>query len=99
MFGSFRIFSTGALLLFALSLASSALAQSSDPDWLDALRMQLEMDEACEVNYFINMREGQLGTSKTYEARVQCVDGRMFDASRTEPEREFFIRPCGIAVC
>lgn len=94
-----RFFTTGALVLFAISWASSALTQSSDPDWLDALRMQLEMDEACEVNYFVNMREGQLGTSKTYEARVQCVDGRMFDASRTEPEKDFFIRPCGVAVC
>ena len=45
------------------------------------------------------MREGELGTSRYYEARVQCVDGRMFDASRTEPEEKFTIRPCGVAVC
>lgn len=99
MSGFFRLFSFGLPILLVLAWLSPASAQSSDPDWLDALRMQLEMEEACEVNYFINMREGQLGTSKTYEARVQCVDGRMFDASRTEPEKEFFIRPCGIAVC
>lgn len=99
MSGFLSFFPVGFSVVLILAWLSPASAQSSDPDWLDALRMQLEMEEACEVNYFINMREGQLGTSKTYEARVQCVDGRMFDASRTEPEKEFFIRPCGIAVC
>lgn len=99
MSGIFRFLPIGVSVFLVLAWLPAASAQSSDPDWLDALRMQLEMEEACEVNYFINMREGRLGTSKTYEARVQCVDGRMFDASRTEPEEEFFIRPCGIAVC
>lgn len=86
-------------LLLASVWACPSSAQSTDPDWLDALRMQLEVDEACEVNYFINMREGRIGANATFEARVQCVDGRMFDASRTEPEKQFFIRPCGKAVC
>ncbi|WP_419909882.1 hypothetical protein [Hoeflea sp.] len=78
---------------------TSALSQSSDPAWLDDLGLQLQAEEECAVNYFLNMREGQLGTSNYYEARVQCVDGRMFDASRTEPEEKFTIRPCGVAVC
>ena len=85
-----------ALFTFGTSLAA---AQSSDPDWLDALRIQLATDEQCEVNYFLNLHEGQLGANKYYEARVQCLDGRMFDASRTQPEAEFTIRPCGVAVC
>ncbi len=91
-----KSFLSAALLTSGTLLAA---AQSSDPDWLDALRQQLASDEQCEVNYFLNLHEGQLGTNKYQEARVQCVDGRMFDASRTEPEEEFMIRPCGMAVC
>lgn len=87
------------VLLFVTGWAAATSAQSSDPAWLDTLRSQLQLDEACEVNYFINMREGRLGANDYYEARVQCVDGRMFDASRTEPEEKFTIRPCGRAVC
>jgi len=51
------------------------------------------------VSYFLNMQEGRIGTNNFYEARVQCVDGRMFDASRTEPEEKFTIKAGGTAVC
>jgi len=86
----------------ALSLALSAaiaMAQSSDPAWLDDLSMQLRSELQCEPNLYVNMREGKLGTNTVYEARVQCIDGRMFDATRTEPDRTFTIRACGVAVC
>ncbi|MEX3007276.1 hypothetical protein [Hoeflea sp. TYP-13] len=79
--------------------ASGVLAQSSNSAWLDDLGMQLRAEKACEPNIFINMREGQLGANKYYEARIQCVDGRMFDATRTEPEKKFTITACGVAVC
>ena len=82
-----------------ISGAASAAAQSSDPEWLNALRRQLASEKQCEVDYFLNMREEQLGANTYYEARVQCVDGRIFDASRTEPEEMFRIQPCGVAVC
>lgn len=88
-----------AALAFCVAPVSPALSQSSDPAWLDDLGLQLQAQEQCAVNYYLNMREGELGTSRYYEARVQCVDGRMFDASRTEPEEKFTIRPCGVAVC
>jgi hypothetical protein len=86
-------------LLVGTACASPALAQSQDPAWLDDLRMQLQVDEQCEVNYFVNMREGQLGAHNFYEARVQCSDGRMFDANKTEPEKQFTIKACGTAAC
>lgn len=79
--------------------ASGVSAQSSDPAWLDDLTMQLKSENACEPSHFINMREGKIGTNKYFEARVQCLDGRMFDATRTEPAREFTIKACSIAVC
>ena len=88
-----------AALAFSAAAVSASWAQSSDPAWLDDLRLQLAADEACEVNYFLNMHEGRLGSGNYYEARVQCLDGRMFDASRTGAEKSFTIRPCGMAVC
>ncbi|WP_206057294.1 hypothetical protein [Nitratireductor sp. XY-223] len=88
-----------AVLAMCAFSTSTALSQSSDPAWLDDLGLQLQSEKECAVNYFLNMREGQIGTSRYYEARVQCVDGRLFDASRTEPEEKFTIRPCGVAVC
>ena len=89
---------TAAAAMCSLTL-SPALSQSSDPSWLDDLGLQLQTELQCAVNYYLNMQEGQLGANRYYEARVQCVDGRMFDASRTEPDETFTIRPCVIAVC
>ncbi|GKX33908.1 MAG: hypothetical protein MnENMB40S_15260 [Rhizobiaceae bacterium MnEN-MB40S] len=88
-----------AALLACVLATSPAWSQSSDPAWVDDLRMQLQVEKQCEVNYFINMREGQLGVHATFEARVQCVDGRMFDAARTEPEKTFTITACGAELC
>ncbi len=87
------------VLLLCVTGASAVLAQSTDPAWLDDLSEQLASQLECEANYFVNIQEGQLGASRYYEARVQCLDGRLFDATRTEPDRDFLIRPCGKAIC
>ncbi len=78
---------------------SGSMAQSTDPAWLDDLGMQLRSELECEPNVYLNMREGKLGTNTVHEARVQCIDGRMFDASRVAPDKTFTIRACDIAVC
>jgi len=80
-------------------LVATSFAQSSNPAWLDDLEIQLKAEQECEVSYFVNMQEGRIGANNYYEARVQCADGRMFDASRTEPEKKFTIKACGAAVC
>lgn len=90
------LFLAAALSLFT---ASSAVAQSADPDWLDALRSQLSFEENCEVDFFLNMREREGPLGATYSARVQCSDGRQFDATRAAPETEFKIETCAQAVC
>lgn len=77
----------------------AALAQSTDPAWLDDLKEQLAFDKECKVSYLMNMREGQLGGQLTYEARVQCEDGRMFDASRVGATGLFEIKACETQVC
>lgn len=95
-----RLFAVAALAgLFAFSTQIAAFSQSSDPAWLEKLSRQLAVEQQCEVEYFVNMREGTLGINKTFEARAQCRDGRQFDGSRTEPTKTFTIRPCGNVVC
>ncbi len=88
-------FAAAALML----VPGAVLAQSSDPAWLDDMKDQLLFEKECSVVYLMNMREGELGGQKTYEARVQCEDGRMFDASRTGASGSFEFKACEVQVC
>lgn len=81
------------------SLTSFSFAQTSDPAWLDTLNFEMEREQECEVAYYIRIKEGMLGTKKTYEARVQCVDGRQFDASRVGEVEDFEIKACEVETC
>ncbi|MGI9401543.1 MAG: hypothetical protein ACR2O0_09840 [Rhizobiaceae bacterium] len=80
-------------------VAGSANAQSSDPAWLEDLNYQIAIDKKCEVVYIVRMQEGVLGGQQTYEARVQCEDGRMFDATRIGETTPFEFKKCEIQVC
>lgn len=84
--------------LIALNF-SSADAQNTDLIWLNDLKAQIYQDEACDANYFLNMHEYTLGNDRVYEAKVQCVDGRQFDATRTGELAPFVIRACQPVVC
>ena len=88
-----------AAVVSALMFAGSAFAQSNDPAWLDDLQDQMQRDKGCLVDLFFNIGEGELGSGRYYEARVQCRDGRLFDASRIDPKKEFEIKACEIVVC
>jgi hypothetical protein len=90
------------LLAAAAALAISILqaaAQSNNPAWLDQLKTEIAKAKACDVTLFINIRESELAGRRLYEARVQCADGRMFDASRQEPDEHFSFEACGTQVC
>ena len=87
-----------ALILTAFA-PGLAFAQSSDPAWLDELKDQLALEKQCNVILLMNMREGELGGELTYEARVKCEDGRMFDASRTGKGGLFDLKTCEIQTC
>ncbi|NKB53158.1 MAG: hypothetical protein GKR97_13205 [Rhizobiaceae bacterium] len=78
---------------------SSAFAQQTQPLWLGELKTQIYQDEGCDANYFLNLHEYTLGNDKVYEAKVQCVDGRQFDATRTGEFSLFVIRACQPVVC
>jgi hypothetical protein len=91
-----------ALLVVAIALpflSSFVFAQTSDPAWLDTLNFEMERDHECEVAYYIRIKEGTLGAEKTYEARLQCVDGRQFDATRIGEMVDFEVKACEIQAC
>lgn len=94
-----KIISLSAVAALMLALASAVQAQSANPAWLDQLSEQLAVEKECSVEYFVNIREGDLAGRLTFEARAQCADGRQFDGALTEPADEFTISECGVQVC
>ncbi len=87
---------TAVMMLASVSVVQ---AQSANPAWLDQLSLQLAIEKDCEVDYFLNMKEGELAGRLTFEARAQCADGRQFDGALTEPAEDFTISECGVQVC
>jgi hypothetical protein len=92
----FRLAATVASLLL---VSGTGLAQTDNPAWLDQLEEQIAEQEQCEIGFYTFVNEEKLGGRTIQEARVQCVDGRQFDASRAEPEVRFTITECGTRVC
>ena len=80
-------------------MAGLSHSQGSDPIWLDELKSQISQEYSCDANYFLNIHQYQLAGDNVYEAKVQCVDGRQFDATRTGETAEFVIRACQPVVC
>lgn len=78
----------------ALTMSGAAHAQSTNPAWLDILTEQIAIEQMCAVELFIRIKETQKAGRNYYEARVQCADGRQFDAHRYENELFFTINIC-----
>ena len=77
---------------------TTALGQT-DPVWLDELKAQIVEEQACNPNYYLNIAEYRLGEDLIQEAKVVCVDGRQFDATRTGEFSQFVIKACQPVVC
>jgi hypothetical protein len=86
-------------MLAGLAVFNSTSAQGTDPIWLDELKVQIEQEESCNANYFLNINKYDLAGDKIYEAKVQCIDGRQFDAVRTGETAKFVIKACQPVVC
>ncbi|MBL4597711.1 MAG: hypothetical protein JKX93_01950 [Rhizobiaceae bacterium] len=90
-------------VLVCLSLSTPAIAQSSGDSekypWLSLINKQMAAEKMCDVGFYVYFREGKLGGRTTFEARVQCVDGRQFDAIKVEPAITFEIKECAVTVC
>lgn len=97
-------FSLKALLPILVCTNLAAFAQTTtgndkNQPWLDLITEQMATEKQCDVGFFVYFREGTLGGMSTYEARVQCVDGRQFDATKIEPAIMFEIKECAVTVC
>ncbi|MFP1634034.1 hypothetical protein ACLB6G_20080 [Zhengella sp. ZM62] len=89
-----------AALVFLAALSGPAGAQTqADFPWLADIRLQAAETLDCTVEYFLNAREGDLGGRTTQEARVQCRDGRRFDAVRESADQPFRFLACDTQVC
>ncbi len=93
----FRLAATKVML--SLIFIPAAMAQSSNPAWIEDLIYELARLHECEVALLLDMQEDQIGGRNTYFAKVQCKDGRQFDASRIEPKEQFDIRLCEVISC
>ncbi|MBK8458067.1 MAG: hypothetical protein IPL47_13955 [Phyllobacteriaceae bacterium] len=92
----FRLLAAG---LVSASWIYGASGQAENPAWVEAMSAQAAQSLQCEVAYLINMREFDLGSRHIEEARLQCVDGRRYDASRATPDPAFTFAECKEQVC
>ena len=90
-----RILAIAALVMLTVSPASAQL----EPAWLEDLTAQALIELDCEVAYFMSTREEELGGRMMHEARLQCSDGRQFDAVRMSPAEEFTVKKCDTQIC
>jgi len=87
---------TAMLCTVAFAVSTGPNSSSANEQWLDDLMLQLAVEEACDVAELLSSTEGFLGNNVFIDARVQCEDGRQFDASRLEPAEEFTLRICEV---
>jgi hypothetical protein len=90
-----RILAIAALVMLTVSPANAQL----EPAWLEDVTAQALIELDCEVAYFMSNSEEELGGRLMQEARMQCADGRQFDAVRVSPAEEFTFKTCDTQVC
>ena len=86
--------------ILALSALGRAAALRAEPaDWSPELARQLQREKGCKVLYVLNVKEYRLFEQDIVEARVQCEDGRSFDAVRKGSGSAFEISYCKPTAC
>jgi len=80
---------TAAALLGFLAF-TPVLAQ----DWQSDLANEVLLMEDCEVSFLTQVVERDLDGRSVILAKVHCVDGRTFDASRDDTFAAFEFREC-----
>lgn len=88
-----------AALVGMATLVVTPSAAQTEPIWLDDLKKQILEQEGCDANYFLNVHQYEMAGDEVFEAKVQCVDGRQFDATRKGRLHLFVIRACQPVVC
>jgi hypothetical protein len=75
----------------ALANVSSGWAQSA---WQAELAQEIVRAQACEVAYLSHVVERVVDGKQVIIAKVHCVDGRVFDASRMDELESFQFNEC-----
>lgn len=86
-----RAATIAALLGLLTAPAAPALAQQ---DWQGDLANEILLMEDCEVSFLTQVVERDLDGRSVILAKVHCVDGRTFDASRDDSFAAFEFRAC-----
>lgn len=74
-------------------------AQGEDRRWRILLQQQLKSEKNCDLLEILTFQEYKLGDDNAIEARVSCIDGREFDATRKRTHQKFNIELCQPSVC
>ena len=74
----------------AAALIPDAVAQES---WKLELRLQLEEEHGCELEFFTNVLVRDVNGRLFVKVRAHCRDSRAFDAERDDSFMPFEIRP------
>lgn len=78
------------LLLGALVLRAGA----AHAGWQEDLAVELRVAKNCTVAYLSQVVERSVDGRQVIFAKAHCEDGRVFDASRTDPVLPFDFKEC-----
>lgn len=79
------------LTLIGLAAAPLAMAQA---EWEQNLADEILIMEDCEVSFLTQVVERQVEGRRVVMAKVHCIDGRTFDATRDDDFAAFEFRIC-----
>jgi hypothetical protein len=80
-----------ALAAFGLFVAAVGHAQA---DWQAELADEILIMEDCEVSFLTQVVEREIDGRQVILAKVHCIDGRTFDASRDDAFAAFSFKAC-----
>lgn len=83
------------LVLASAVLAAGLAGPAAAADWEQQLTRQMLADHGCEVDFFVMVEESWREGRKVIRTRVQCLDRRLFDASRIGDTGTFEVERCG----
>jgi hypothetical protein len=86
-----------AFLAAIVIMSSSALPQTEK--WETDLATQLQSEHKCTLNYLTSTRNFILLGRETLETKAHCIDGRAFDATRSDDPKQFDIKKCSPDEC
>jgi hypothetical protein len=82
-------------MIAALATAALAMpARAETADWAPDLTMQAERELGCDVGFLANIEEHMVDGRAVVDVKVNCTDGRAFDAHRSDVAEPFTFTQC-----